>query len=165
MSTDIQAPDLNNGEEKEESHVEISEDTDTVKHTHGDLGSHKVIAVSQRSHCRFTATASILGVLYLLILAGVFMRYEHLLFILSYQALYILVTLEKLNLETERDQLNVSLNEAQIRNINLTQERDELQTRYDDLSRNYAKLEKDRDMCRSIERERDYWPHCRWPLF
>ena len=42
---------------------------------------------------------------------------------------------------TERDQLNISLNQAETRIMNLTEERDELQTRYDDLKKSFSLLE------------------------
>ncbi|XP_042362342.1 uncharacterized protein LOC121957679 isoform X1 [Plectropomus leopardus] len=109
--------DKKNGSEKEESQVEMCEDKDLLKQGPTDRLSHKV-TVKRRP---FGATAVILGVLYLLILAGIYMR-------------YILITLEKQNVVTERDQLNMSLSRAQT-SIN------ELQTRYDNLNKSYSQLE------------------------
>lgn len=53
----------------------------------------------------------------------------------------ILVTLEKEHLRAERDQLNISLNQEQTRNINLTEERDDLQTRLNILQGKTRQLE------------------------
>lgn len=51
----------------------------------------------------------------------------------------ILATLDKEHLLTERDRLNLSLNQTWTKNINLTEERDELQARFDALDRKYNK--------------------------
>ncbi|XP_027142500.1 uncharacterized protein LOC113747302 isoform X2 [Larimichthys crocea] len=131
MSADAEAPSLNlnvrysredkkNKGQQEDIQVESYEDQETLKLGHADLRSHKV------AHRRRFATAIIL-VLYLLILAGVFMR-------------YISVTLDQKTLVMEKEQLMITLNQTQARITNLTQENDELQTRYDSLSNENSRL-------------------------
>lgn len=63
----------------------------------------------------------------------------------------IFVTLEKQNLQKERDQLNISLKQLQTRNINLTEERDGLQTRFNILSKNYSQIENERSKLKAGE--------------
>ena len=61
----------------------------------------------------------------------------------------ILATLEKQNLMTEREQLNISLTQSHNRNTNLTEEKDELQTRYDILNKNCNLLQDELDKLRT----------------
>ena len=57
----------------------------------------------------------------------------------------VLATLEKQNLMTEPEQLNISLTQSHNGNTNLIEEGDELQTRYDILSKNYKVLQDEMD--------------------
>ncbi|XP_078137198.1 uncharacterized protein LOC144537387 [Sander vitreus] len=99
MSADIHAPDLSlNMREEEENQAKIYENEDTLKQS---LRSCKVRPLTRNNpsavkRCPFGAKAVILGVLYLLILGGIYMR-------------YVVATLETQNLMTEREQLNISL--------------------------------------------------------
>ncbi|XP_075938470.1 uncharacterized protein LOC142939145 [Anarhichas minor] len=126
MSADVQAPELkvrfsrrdekNGGEEEEVDIYDPLEQSapDPRPHEVRPLTDSRPAAVKRRA---FGATAAILGVLYLVILVGIYMR-------------NVFVTLEKQNLQTERDQLRIRLDQSETRNIKLTEERDQLQTRY-----------------------------------
>ncbi|KAM8767296.1 uncharacterized protein AB9X84_006207 isoform 2-T2 [Acanthopagrus schlegelii] len=143
MSTDIQEPDLslnviyNKGDKKncaetEESQVIIYESEDALKHRQADLWPQKFRPRTQNNlqavRRRHFTIGSILGVMYLLILAGIFMR-------------YILATSDKQNLAKERDQLSTSLDQARAININLAEELHKLQSRYNISGNNKSRLE------------------------
>ncbi|XP_051245552.1 C-type lectin domain family 4 member M-like isoform X13 [Dicentrarchus labrax] len=138
MSVDIlAAPDLSlnvrctrkvqeNRGEGEENQMEITEDEEY----HVDLGPQTARAQTQKNRAAvkrrcFKVTTVTLGVMYLLILAGTYIR-------------YILVTLEKTQLQTRNDQL--SKNYSQLQGT-LSVNNSQFQSNYEAMSKNHSQLQ------------------------
>ncbi|XP_044027308.1 C-type lectin domain family 12 member B-like isoform X3 [Siniperca chuatsi] len=107
----------------EDNQVEILEDQEH----RADLGSQKARPHTPKDPVRRCFTAATLGVMYLLILAGVFIRYMS-------------VTLEKDELQTRYDRLSDSCSQLQGKISDMAVNNSQLQRSYETLSTNHSQL-------------------------
>ncbi|XP_044027311.1 CD209 antigen-like protein C [Siniperca chuatsi] len=107
----------------EDNQVEILEDEEH----RADLGSQKARPHTPKDPVRRCFTAATLGVMYLLILAGVFIRYMS-------------VTLEKDELQTRYDRLSDSCSQLQGKISDMAVNNSQLQRSYETLSKNHSQL-------------------------
>ncbi|XP_044027301.1 CD209 antigen-like protein C [Siniperca chuatsi] len=107
----------------ENNQVEILEDEEH----RADLGSQKARPHTPKDPVRRCFTAATLGVMYLLILAGIFIRYMS-------------VTLEKDELQTRYDRLSNSCSQLQGKISDMAVNNSQLQRSYETLSTNHSQL-------------------------